>query len=513
MHLHLGGLCRVAAASLLCIGLSAGPTMAQNSPIDVVGNFSSFAEYNAKFANVTNNYKDWGNEPFVAVNPVNPSQVVVSGFGYSSPGANYYYSADGGASWGARFAVSAPIARKTVPNDQVYAYDKNGRLHAVMLGSDSGTGNNLNIYHGFTDNPDNDGSFGRPASTWAWTQNAAQGNAINVNGRNTADQPWISVSNNTIFAAYDTFAGGGVEERIVKSTDLGATFPVANDFAVSRNGQVPTTTNPGLRIATDAAGNVYSVFGIGTANVAGVATVTYRLNRNTDFTNSNAGPGGLIIDGGQSAQFGSSFGNINQLQGNTTSIAVTQDGSHVYVVYGKRDANNVDRLFLAEFHPVGGNLVERANPVAFSTVGQAAALPSVTVTANGTVAIEYDTFNATTGKFDIHYTASGDQGLNFNDVVINSFTSPGAPNTPAFPDQNRMLGDYQYITSIGDQIYGTFAARGNVNTNVGGNITDTRGNIDPFFFSTAVPEPSSVALFCSLGIGGAGVFLRPRRRR
>ncbi len=512
MRLHSGNLCRLTAASLLCVGFTVRPAMAQ-PPVDVLGNFGSFTEYHANFANVNNTYKDWGNEPFIAVNSLNTSQVVVSGFGYSSPTANYYYSSDGGTTWGARFAVSTPTTGVTVPNDQVFAFDKNGTLHAIMLGSDSS--GNTNIYHGSTANPNNDGFSGRPASTWSWTQNAGQSNAINVNGRNTADQPWISISGNNIFAAYDTFQTG-VEERIVKSTDLGATF--TSDFAVSRNGQVSTTTNPGLRIASDSAGNVYSVFGIGTAQTGGVETVTYRLNRNTDFTNSSSGPGGITIDAGQSAQFGSSFGNINQLQGNTTSIAVTQDGSHVYVVYGKRDINNIDRLYLAEFHPDGLGGLAATAPVVFSTPGLAAALPSITVTANGTVAIEYDTFNPATGNFDIHYTTSINNGQTFTDTVINTFTTPGAPNTAAFPDQKRMLGDYQFITSVGDTVFGTFAGRGNVNTNVGGNVTDTTGNIDPFFFTrstapTATPEPGSVALLCSRGIGGAGIFLRRRHRR
>ena len=510
MRLHLGNLCRITAISLLYIGFSARPTLAQINPVDVLGNFSSFNEYNTNFAPQT--YKDWGNEPFIAVNPLNTSQVVVSGFGFSSPGANYYYSTDTGATWGARFAVTTPIAGVRVPNDQVFAYDKNGLLHAIMLGSDTATGNNTNIYHGSTTNPNNDGFFGRPATNWTWTLNAGQSNAINVNGRNTADQPWLAISGNNIFAAYDTFQAG-VEERIVKSTDLGATFN--SDFAVSRGGQISTTTNPGLRIAADGAGNVYSVFGIGTASVGGVATVTWRLNRNTDFTNSNAGPGGLIVDTGQSAQIGSSFGNINELRGNTTAIAVTQDGSHVYVVYGKRDGANVDRLYLAEFHPNGvGGLIATA-PVVFSPVGLAAALPSVTVTANGTVAIEYDTYNPLTGNFDIHYATSVNNGQTFTDTIIDTFTTPGAPNTPAFPDRTRMLGDYQFLTSVGDTVFGTFAGRGNVNTNVGGNITDTRGNIDPFFFSVSAvtPEPGSIALLCSMGVGGAGFFMRRRRRR
>src|SRR5262249_46709781 len=65
--------------------------------IDVVGHLP-VAEYNQFIANAINSdgnaFLDWGNEPSVAVNPKNPSQIVISTFNYgpddfvvSGPGA------------------------------------------------------------------------------------------------------------------------------------------------------------------------------------------------------------------------------------------------------------------------------------------------------------------------------------------------------------------------------------------------------------------------------------------
>src|SRR5260370_39297068 len=89
------------------------------SPIDVVAHLP-VPEYNQFIANAINfegnAFKDWGNEPSVAVNPKNPSQIVVSTFAYgpnsfvvSGPGAtqaSLWYSTDGGSTWVIRFPTS-----------------------------------------------------------------------------------------------------------------------------------------------------------------------------------------------------------------------------------------------------------------------------------------------------------------------------------------------------------------------------------------------------------------------
>jgi len=72
-----------------------------SAPVDVIGNLP-LAQFTADGYG-TNTYKDWGNEPYVAVNPLNTSQIFVSSFSYgtssTSSGANVFYSTNGGTSW------------------------------------------------------------------------------------------------------------------------------------------------------------------------------------------------------------------------------------------------------------------------------------------------------------------------------------------------------------------------------------------------------------------------------
>jgi hypothetical protein len=218
------------------------------------------------------------------------------------------------------------------------------------------------------------------------------------------------------------------------------------------------------------------------------------------FTSLGGQAGGLVIDDGLSLQLGSSFGGVNRLEGNITAIAADPSGAHVYAVYGKEDATGTDRLYLAEFHPDGsGGLVERANPLPFSVAGQRSALPSIAVTDNGTIAVQYDTFTASDGQFHVHLATSTDQGLTFTDKDLYDFTASGIP----FPytGGNRLLGDYQDLIAVGNTVYGTFAARGNVTIPSEG--IDTTDKIDPFFYSVTLRGSHLRSLAPSLGEGPA----------
>jgi hypothetical protein len=494
------------AASLL-FAPAAFAGIVVSAPIDVIGHLTA-ADFTSNGYG-TNTYKDWGNEPFVAVNPVNPSQIVVSSFAYgtssTTSGADIFYSTNGGAGWASQFTIPAPASGVGIPNDWNFAYNSAGVLHGTILGGG-------NIYQGATANPTS-------LAAWSYT---GGGTPINTALSLThADQPWISLSPGKVFVAYDDFHSG-TGERVAVSSNNGTSFTVDNAI---NNGPQSSTVNPGTRIKTDTLGNVYSIFGVGSGTgTAGVQNVTYYLNRSRDggvtwdFNGSSA-VGGIVIDSGVSTQLCNSctqasnnwFANVNDLRGNITAIAPDSTGAHVYALIGKRDANGVDRIYLVSYVPSGANLVQ-THEIVVSPAGERAALPAITVKDDGSVILMYETFNAQDGKVHVHVASSDDFGATISsDIDEYSFTPLTLAQATGSTTSNREFGDYLFLTSVGNTFYGVFAGLGDVNA---GGI-NTTGLIDPFFFSGVdqvvnAPEPGSLALLGTalLGLG----FFRRRRR-
>ena len=92
--------------------------------------------------------KDWGNEPFVAVNRTDTNDVAVSSvaFGTARNPDAAFFSTNGGTSWTLEFTVPSLSAGVAIPNDWTFAYDNAGTLHGAVLRGEPMP----NVYQGMT---------------------------------------------------------------------------------------------------------------------------------------------------------------------------------------------------------------------------------------------------------------------------------------------------------------------------------------------------------------------------
>jgi hypothetical protein len=110
------------------------------------------------------------------------------------------------------------------------------------------------------------------------------------------------------------------------------------------------------------------------------------------------------------------------------------------------------------------------------------AIPSVAITANGTIGVFYYTCDrvppaSTFPLFTAHFAISTDGGATFPEGVdLETFLSPNLDNGN---DRQRVLGDYMQVKAVGNTFFGSFTGNGVP-------FGRTTSNNDPIFYKVSV---------------------------
>ncbi|HEV2303246.1 MAG TPA: hypothetical protein VGR91_16890 [Stellaceae bacterium] len=418
-------------------------------------------------------------EVSVAVDPRNPSQIVMTAFSGAWNGADpvntmapIWRSSDGGRIWAKLFHVGAPPRAAGIdgcPCDQTIDFTAAGKFAGAFL-----TVSPDNIYSALdsvTVIP-NTSYFESPPGTAQATNH--------LDGVNDEDQPWLLAGFDTIYVAYDDFNTSPDMHVAAGSAATQLQFTVDNIDGFSIG-----PINPGHRLAIGTKpGTVYSLFqrGIG-AGAGGSVNIDYMLNRSTDGGNSwslNGSTTGIVVANADSTQPTPKFCTVNALLGGVDHAAVDPTTGDVIYVYGNRDPiSGSNRLAMRRLSDNGsGGLT--IGPEMFITGQVQAAIPSVAVTRHGVIGVFYYTCDGTSRsgfpKFTAHFAFSKNGGRTFTTRNLESFLSPA---TDDGDDRQRVLGDYMQVKAVGNTFYGGF-------TGNGAPFGRKLSNNDPIFYKLTV---------------------------
>jgi hypothetical protein len=453
-------------------------------------------------------------ETSIAIDPKNPASLSISAFS-GSWGANapLWNSTDGGATWTKSFTIPVPPNQPNdapgCPCDQTFDYGRSSSMFGTILGL------------GNSDEPTWSGDTTNPASSAAWQWLTNGGTAVATSHTTFSDQPWLMVNRDPVTAAqddvyvgYTDYGAGPPANHVAYSLGVEPpVFPGNQDVVVGTSSGTGFLASGAIRIATDPRnGAIYAVWednvSLDLTNCA--KNVDFRLSRSTDhgqtWTLNGMGAGikvatrqsdeGWPDDPNQAPTACHShvekFGTVNALLGGSEAVAVDPGSGDVFYVYHNRDANTGNnRLEMARL-TADGNGGLMAAGTSFVTGQVQVALPSVAVTAGGTVGVLYDTYNGLVSgfpQFSVHLAQSHDHGATWSDQTIVTFLSPAVNNTSN--NRQRVLGDYQQLKAVGSTFYAAFPANGAA---AGRNSS----NIDPFFLKVDVPQKFYTITPCRL---------------
>jgi hypothetical protein len=436
-------------------------------------------------------------ETSIAVNPRHPNEIVITAFsggwigngpcqaGTGNQNAPLWLSRNGGNTWTKEFTITPPVFTGSMPDvtgapcDQTVDFGFSfNQLAATFLTSST------NIYSAVTRNPMTTDAFHYSGFPGAATM-------TNLAARNDEDQPQLLIGRRpgaigveNVYVAYDEFNTSPVTMRV--SATASALEPDPPNFAVDTpTGFSDGFVNPGHRLAIDpVTGFVYSLWQDRIAPGPPPAqNINYRLNRSRNGGASwDFPPDGFVVANANSTQPTPKFCTVNALLGGVDHAAVDPQTGDVVYVYGTLDASGVNQLAMRRltFTSTGPMLI---GPQILITNGpENAAIPSVAVTANGTIGVFYYTCERVPPgspfpMFRANFAISTDGGATFHmGIDLETFLSPALDN--GNPRQ-RVLGDYMQVKAVGNTFYGSFTGNG---APFGRNIS----NNDPIFYRVSV---------------------------
>jgi hypothetical protein len=444
---------------------------------------------------------DQNSEPSIAVNPVNPAQMLAGTFGDGVP--PFFISTNGGTTWS--------IFGTLFNNDKSIAWKVDGSavLVATMIGMPN---------------------FGPINTHSAFTQ------LNNYVGSNLNDQPWIRTGpSNRVYVAFNDLGrtiingGNGGTASVNVSTDGGSNY--APPVRLDRVGAAAGQDDPAVRVAVNGS-RVYAVFDRWTSTLESRSANEARFNSQLVVVRSDnggmdgftaLGPGG---NGATAATHIGVFANAQdtvltlgqeRIAGGDLAIAVDPNNAdHVVVAYTDAPGANgagVIQLVVTESFNGGATWTQKFTTSSSSRSGQ----PGVAILANGAIGLLYNNYapamgDPATGTLSQHLLTTTDDFATTNDVTLASES-----NTTPTIQFDPYLGDFFELTGIGNTFYGIFSASNaddgtdasfmslNFNRLFTGTpgrssfqLTDANGNpvpfsIDPFFFAYSIVNPSPPA--------------------
>jgi hypothetical protein len=443
-------------------------------------------------------------EPNLAVNPINPQQMVASAFTPDPLGganAPIYFSTDGGQTWTMNSIVPGNSTTSGTGDITVRFGGSSGILYAGTLRG--GSGLRLNILR-----------------TGDFTSTTAMTVLVDRNGSGV-DQPYVQATtvggNDRVYVGDNDFnAAAGQTASMDRSLNAGTAAPPAGmqTFRLcSRAHPSANQDGPPIRPAVHADGTVYAAFYHWTAFTGSLATADVVVVRD-DNAASGANPFQDLVDTPSPPGDGNTGRrvvtdrsvpfNLDQALGQERLVA-----SNITIAI---DPRNSSRVYLAWADEVSGVYTLHARRstdqgVTWSadlrTIGNATN-PALALNDRGQVGFLYQALvgSGASQRWQTHF----ERRTNDFDAIENLVLANVPANAPT-RIFGPYLGDYVHLLAVGSTFYGIFSANNtpdtanfpngvtyqrNANFNTKtllavNNTTPVAVSIDPFFFSVQDP--------------------------